>query len=416
VLDGIEECDDGNTISGDGCSVSCQLERGGDPCAGVIPSDDSTLDAVRIASGLTRPIGIAADGRDPRRLYVLEARGTVLLLLDGVLQPSPFLEFPAGKVGGGGEQGLLGLAFHPDYEDNGIFFVNYTRANGDTVISRLRRNPLDPDDALESSEEVLLVVAQPFSNHNGGHLAFGPDDYLYIGLGDGGGGGDPLEAAQSDTTVLGKMLRMDVDSPSPPHAYGIPATNPNAAAGFPLGLIWAKGLRNPWRYSFDRANGDLYIADVGQGVREEVSVQPASSTGGENYGWDIFEGTSCHEPAPFPACPNPPLGFTVPVHEYAHSGPAPTGCSITGGVVYRGCSMPNLHGSYFYADFCSNFVRSFEWTGGPGVANDRDWTADLAPGGGIAINSISSFGEDARGELYIVDIGGEVFRIVPGDS
>jgi hypothetical protein len=230
-------------------------------------------------------------------------------------------------------------------------------------------------------------------------------------MGDGGGGGDPLEAGQDDTTLLAKMLRLDVDVETPPY-HAVPPSNPNAGAGTPLGLIWAKGLRNPWRFSFDRATGDLYIADVGQSAAEEVDYQPAASTGGENYGWDIFEGSLCYEPLPlFPVCPSPPTGYTMPVLEYGHVFFA---CSITGGFVYQGCRLPDLRGTYFYADLCADFIRTFQGVSGGMAQNLADRTADLAPGGGVTIDTITSFGEDARGELYIADYTGEIFMIVPG--
>jgi len=249
---------------------------------------------------------------------------------------------------------------------------------------------------------VLLVVEQPAGNHNGGQIAFGPDGLLYVGTGDGGGGGDPFETAQDDTSLLGKILRLDVDTDTPPY-YSVPAANPRAAAGAPLGLVWAKGVRNPWRFSFDRETGDLYVGDVGQGKIEEIDFQPASSAGGENYGWDIFEGTSCHEPAPDEACPAPATGFTEPIVEYPHA----DGCSVTGGFAYRGCALPTLHGTYFYADFCTAFVRTFEVFGGTPILQ-----ADVTSAFG-GIRRISAFGEDARGELYVVSLDGTVRKMIP---
>jgi cysteine-rich repeat protein len=404
-----EQCDDGNTEDGDGCDSSCQFEGGGDLCAGVPQSSGTAIRSEVVASGLSGPVQVIAPPGDVDRIFIVEKAGRIRILRDGALLPTPFLNVTS-KVSGGFEQGLLSMAFHPSYAGNGRFFVNYTNTSGNTVIARYVVSG-DPDIADAASETILLTVAQPFANHNGGQLAFAPDGTLYAGMGDGGSGGDPLENGQSDTTVHGKMLRMNVDVETPPY-YAVPPTNPNPGAGAPLGLIWAKGLRNPWRFSFDRLNGDLVIADVGQNAREEINLQRASSAGGENYGWDIFEGTLCFDPEPHdPACPSPPTGFTMPIHEYSHSGGA---CSITGGFVYRGCAMPDLHGTYFYADWCAGFIRTFTISAGGAAQNHADRTIDLGPGGGLSINNPTAFGEDARGEIYVCDQGGgEVFKIVP---
>jgi len=409
TLEAPEECDDGGNLGGDGCSGNCQLEDTTALCTGLVPTPGTALAAVRVASGLTQPVHVTAPRLDPNRVFIVEQPGTVRVLKNGVLSPTPFLDIGA-LVGCCGERGLLSLAFHPDYETNGRFFVDYTDKTGNTVVARYERSASDPDVTDPSSAKVLLTVVQPFSNHNGGQLAFGPDGYLYVGLGDGGGAGDPQENAQDDARLLGKILRMDVDlavDASP--YYEVPASNPNAGAGAPLGLIWDKGLRNPWRFSFDRQTGDLYIGDVGQNAWEEIDFEPAGAVGGINYGWDVFEGDGhCYEPDPAPSCPDPPSGFTMPVHEYDHG----EGCSITGGFVYRGCAMPDLRGTYFYGDYCTAFVRTLAVVAGAAQLQ-ADRTAELAPGGGVTIDSISSFGEDARGELYIADLGGEVFKIVP---
>jgi glucose/arabinose dehydrogenase len=369
----------------------------------------TAIDAQLVAVGLRGgPVHVHAPPLDPSRLFIVERTGYILLLKNGTLPLTTFLDIDA-KVGSDfSEQGLLSMAFHPDYEHNGRFFVNYTNNSGDSVIARYQVSA-NADVADRNSEKILRIIDRPADNHNGGQLAFAPDGSLYFGMGDSGGGGDPAEAAQSEESLLGKLLRFDVDVETPPY-YVVPASNPNAAAGDPLGLLWAKGLRNPWRFSFDRANGDLYIGDVGQGEKEEIDYQPAASSTLINYGWDVYEGTSCFEPSPTP-CPTPPPGFTSPVHEYSHA----AGCSVTGGFVYRGCALPALRGRYFYADFCTNFIRTFRLVNG--VAQDhQDHAADLALPGVPAINSISSFGEDARGELYITDLSGEVFKIVPQAS
>ncbi len=410
IVEGSEECDDGDTDDGDGCSATCQLENTSAICAGVPTAGGTDLDSVLVASGLASPVHLTAPPLDPNRLFIVEQPGRIRIIKNGSLLATPFLAIEGPVGSGGSEQGLLGLAFHPDYETNGRFFVDYTNNAGDTVIARYEVSG-DPDDADEGSEEILLTIDQPFANHNGGQLAFGPDGFLYVGMGDGGSGGDPFEAGQDDGTLLAKLLRLDVDVDTAPF-YAVPPTNPDAGAGDPLGLIWAKGLRNPWRFSFDRANGDLYTGDVGQSAREEVDYQPGTSGGGENYGWNVFEGNLCSDPEPdFLDCPADPegAGFTMPILEYDHG----EGCSITGGFVYRGCAMPDLHGTYFYGDYCTAFVRTFTVVGG--VAQDEDdRTADVAPGGGLSIDNISSFGEDARGEVYVVDHDGDVFRIVPG--
>ncbi len=400
-----EECDDGNRAGGDGCSADCDLEPGGNPCAGVAPVPGTALTAVRIAAGLDQPLHVTAPRLDPHRVFVVEQPGRIRILVDGGVLPTAFLDI-ASRVSCCTERGLLGLAFHPDFERNGRFFVDYTNRSGDTVISRFEvgndRNRVDP-----ATERILLTIDQPFANHNGGQVAFGPDGYLYVGMGDGGFGGDPNEVAQDDASLLGKLLRLDVDVDEAPY-YAVPPSNPRADRGMPLGLIWAKGLRNPWRFSFDRLLGDLYIGDVGQQRFEEIDVQPAASTGGENYGWDVFEGDACYDPPPLPECPNPADGFTAPVLTYGRT----DGFSVTGGFVYRGCALPDLRGTYFYGDYGTAFIRSFVLAEGRASAQ-HDWTAEVAPGGGLSIREISSFGEDARGELYVVDLGGEVFKLVP---
>lgn len=410
LAEGEEECDDGGTVGGDGCSATCQLENTSAVCAGVPTVSGTALASVRVASGLTRPVHVTAPPLDPHRLFIVEQNGLVKILKRGTLLPTPFLDIRS-RVSCCGERGLLSLAFHPDYESNGYFFVNYTNTAGDTEVRRFAVSA-DPDRADPASSTLVIAIAQDFGNHNGGQIAFGPDGYLYIGLGDGGSGGDPLERAQDPMQLLGKMLRLDVNVPP----YAVPPSNPFVGNPAARDEIWALGLRNPWRFAFDRGTGDLYIADVGQNAWEEVHVQPAASGGGENYGWDVFEGNACYEPTP-PAtsCPSPPVGFTFPVLVYDHS----VGCSITGGHVYRGCRMPDLRGTYFYSDFCTPFVKTFRGVSGGVAQNPGDVTADIAPGGGLSIGGLSSFGEDARGELYLVDYGGgaagqgEVYRLVP---
>jgi len=390
IAEGTEECDDGNVMSGDGCSATCQLENTSAVCAGVSTVAGTAIHSVRIAAGLEKPTAVTAPRLDPNRVFVVEQPGRIRVIKSDVLQTTPFLSIE-GKVSCCGERGLLSVAFPPDYESSGFFFVNYTNNAGDTVIARYNASG-DPDVADGASEHILTTIAQPFANHNGGDNVFGPDGFLYVGMGDGGSAGDPGNRAQNDASLLGKLLRID------PVSETI--------------QIWAKGLRNPWRFSFDLGTGDLYIADVGQDSWEEVDFQPAPAVAGVDYGWHIMEGRHCFNPPS--GCDQ--TGLTLPVLEYDHS----NGCSITGGFVYRGCRMPDLRGTYFYSDYCTPFIRTFRGVSGGNAQNLGDRTADLAPGGGLAIDSVTSFGEDARGELYIADYGaggtsdGEIYKIVPG--
>jgi hypothetical protein len=363
---------------------------------------------VRVASDLSRPLFVTAPPGDPR-LFIVQQNGRVRILRNGTVLETDFLNVSTlleGSPSGFDERGLLGLAFAPDYDQSGVFYVNYTRfSDSRTFIERYQASA-DPNEADAGSGESVLEIQQPFSNHNGGHLAFGPDGMLYIGLGDGGGAGDPQENAQDDGTLLGKMLRIDV-SGGPGTTYTVPSDNPFVGAGDPLDEIWAKGLRNPYRYSFDRSTGDLYIGDVGQNSREEVDVQPSTSTGGENYGWDIMEGSICFEP--MTGCNM--SGLVLPVDDYAHVNGR---CSVTGGYVYRG-SITEIQGRYFFGDFCTAQIWTLVWDGGGGFTSLQDRTAELVPDVG-SIGGIAGFGEDGSGELYIVDRGsgsnGEVFKIV----
>ena len=341
--------------------------------------------------GLESPLGIAHAGDGSGRLFVVEKPGRIRIVVGTALVAAPFLDI-AGRVGStSSEQGLLGLAFHPKYAHNGLFFVNYTDLQGDTVLSHFAVGA-DPGRADPASEVVLLTVDQPAANHNGGHLAFGPDGYLYVGLGDGGGAGDRYGNGQNPSTLLGKMLRLDVDGGQP---YAVPPDNPFVTRPDARKEIWAIGLRNPWRYSFDRLTGDLYIADVGQDLYEEIDFQPASSQGGQNYGWPIMEGMHCYPEKQ--ACDR--SGLTLPVAEYDHS----QGCSVTGGYVYRGQQFPALSGIYVFGDYCSGRI----W----GAARDSQGQWRMAELQQVGVQ-LSSFGEDETGELYLVDMrSGELFKI-----
>jgi glucose/arabinose dehydrogenase len=371
---------------------------------------EQPLRTVRITGGLSSPLGLTAPSNDPTRLYVIQRGGQIRIIRNGVLQPTQFLNISTLVSMSGIEQGLLGLAFHPDFASNRFFYVNYTRA-GDGATMVVRYTALNPDIADPGSAVTVIgPIAQPEANHNGGNMMFGPDGKLYIATGDGGGSNDPHGAfgnAQYGLSLLGKILRLDVDIPFP-HK---PADNPFVGNPFFRDEIWAYGLRNPWRFSFDRLTGDMYIADVGQEAREEVSFQPASSAGGENYGWRCMEGSLCTGLTGGVNCVCFAPNVKMPIYEYSHGG---GNCAITGGFVYRGCAIPDLRGTYFFADFCSNQIWTCRYDGTLKEFTNR--TVELAPRGGSSLTFISSFGEDAAGELYIVVLGGEVFKIVPASD
>jgi glucose/arabinose dehydrogenase len=352
--------------------------------------DTARYQWVQYASGLTRPVGLENAGDGSGRLFALEQPGVIRVIRDGQLLERPFLDIRNQVGSQASEQGLLGLSFHPDYPQNGYFFVNYTDRGGDTAISRFRVSA-DPDLADPATETRLMTIRQPYGNHNGGVVKFGPDGYLYLGLGDGGSGGDPQNYGQSRNTLLGKILRIDIDSGDP---YAIPGSNPFAnGEGAPE--IWAYGLRNPWRLSFDRVTADMFIADVGQNAWEEVNFQPASSPGGENYGWKIMEGLVCYGAS---TCDT--SGLVMPVHVY------PTrqqgNCSVTGGYVYRGSSLPDFYGVYIFGDYCSGRV----WGLLPGSGDSWEHALLFETGA-----SLTSFGEDENGEIYLVNHRGEILRL-----
>jgi glucose/arabinose dehydrogenase len=360
--------------------------------AGPPVTGPARLMASKVVSGLDRPLDLQSVSSDRERLYVVEQGGRIRVIRDGQLQATPFLDV-SGRISAGGERGLLGLAFHPQFASNHRFFVNYTDPKGDTRIAEFQA--LSADQADPTSERLLLTVQQPFSNHNGGGLAFGADGKLYAGLGDGGSGGDPQGNGQNLASFLGKLLRMDVDVGDP---YGNPPDNPFVGVNGARHAIWAYGLRNPFRFAFDRETDDLYIGDVGQSSWEEVDFAKAPRAGGENYGWNVMEGTQCYRPRT--GCKT--TGLTLPVYDYGHG----DGCSITAGVVYRGCRMPELAGTFFFGDYCRGFVRSLRVVEGQ-ATEVRDWP-ELTE-----IHNISSFGLDADGEMYVVDYWGTVFRLDP---
>ena len=355
--------------------------------------------ATLVANGLSAPIALDSPPGDTSRIVVARQNGVIRLIKDGTLVATPFLDASALTVGSG-ERGLLGIAFHPDYTTNGKFYISYTNTGGSSVVRQYLRDGGNPDIIDPASFTTIFgPLSQPFSNHNGGCIRFGADGKLYYGLGDGGSGNDPGNRAQTPSTPLGKMLRFDVDLPFP----HVPADNPFINTPGTDPLIWALGVRNPWRFSFDRLTGDMWMGDVGQNAREEINFQPAASAGGENYGWRCMEGFNCTGLSGC-VCNSPSL--TLPVHQYTTG----SNCAVTGGYRYRGSLMPSLVGHYFFADYCSGRIWTFlpNANGTPnGPVVER--TAQFAiPGSEL----IPSFGEDANGELYVCDSsGGEIWRL-----
>jgi glucose/arabinose dehydrogenase len=361
----------------------------------------ATLTTVRVAQGLSGPVFVTAPPGDMSRLFIVEfTTGQIKILKSGSVLSTPFLDIGS-LVTDNTNFGLLGMAFHPNYQSNGYFYLQYVNNALQPTVARYTVSG-DPDVANAGSGTTIIQLSA-IVDHQGGTVAFGPDGYLYVAFGDGQAT-DPSNNAQNDGDLHGKMLRLDVDGGTP---YAIPPSNPFVGAGNPLDEIWAKGFRNPFRFSFDRLTGDLYIGDVGQSAREEVDFQPVSSGGGENYGWRLKEGSVCFNPPS--GCD--PGGLTAPIHEYPHSGSFCTG-SVTGGSVYRGHALRGLQGTYFFADFCLEKIWSFRYDG-ISVSQLTDRTAELAPFDGSSIDLPTAIGEDAAGELYIVDIGGEIFKIVP---
>jgi glucose/arabinose dehydrogenase len=357
--------------------------------------DAANVRLTEIADGFTRPLYVTHAGDGSSRLFVLEQGGRIWILQDEQRLDVPFLDLtnlvsPDANSFGYTERGLLGLAFAPDYATSGVFYVNYTDRAGDSIVARYRVSA-DANVADSTSAETLLMVDQPYANHNGGHLAFGPDGYLYIGFGDGGSQGDPQGNGQRLDTLLGKLLRIDVSGET---GYIIPADNPFVDTPGALPEIWAYGMRNPWRFSFDRVTSDLYIGDVGGSAWEEINFQPADSAGGENYGWSLFEANQARAAAGTD-------GLTMPIAEYSHS----EGVSVTGGYVYRGESIPDLQGIYLYGDFGFGTIWA-TWRDASGAWQSSVYIANSG-------QVISSFGEDEAGELYLVNYSGMVMRFDP---
>lgn len=357
------------------------------------PQDDLVLNFIPIATGISSPTTITHAGDGSNRIFLAQQTGIIRVVSNANLLATPFLDI-SNRLVSGGERGLLGLAFPPDFAAKGYFYLNYTRSgDGATVVSRFFVSADNPDIADAESEQILLEVNQPFANHNGGQLAFGPDGYLYIGLGDGGSANDPQGNSQNPATLLGKLLRIDVEAGVAP--YRIPDDNPFVNVAGVLDEIWASGLRNPWCFSFDRLSGDLYVADVGQNRWEEINFQPAGTGGGANYGWNILEGPDCLDSVG--GCVEP-AGYAAPVVFYDHD----LGCSVTGGYVYRDPANALLQGRYLYGDFCSGRIWALQRSGNVWEQTLLDQTP----------YSISVFGEDEAGRLYVADYAtGTIYRL-----
>ena len=367
-----------------GCDSGGSLAEPGPPVEGVRLEE--------VVSDLERPVDIASPPDDDR-LFVLEQPGRIRIIRDGNVLPEPFLDITSRVGSSGNEQGLLGIAFHPDYASNGHFYINFTDTGGDTRIERYRVSADNPDRADAGSAYLIIGYEQPHRNHNGGQLLFGPDGMLYIPTGDGGSGGDPDGHGQNLESLLGKMLRIDVDGGDP---YAIPRDNPFVGRSDVRPEIWAYGLRNPWRVAFDAPDNLLYIADVGQNAYEEVSVVEADE-GGLNFGWNIMEGSHCFEPRIL--CSRD--GLVLPVIEYPRS----QGISITGGYVYRGEAIPELRGRYLYADFGQSWIRALRYQGA-GAVDDSELEMD-------GVNQITTFGVDRHGEMYVATLTGTIYKFVP---
>ena len=412
--------DDGNGGNGDGGpDDGDDGGGGGGPDAAQAdcePVSGTNLGLHLVTENVEEPVLVTAPPGDPR-LFIIEKHGRIRVFKNGALLDAPFLDIDSrvGSAEAPNERGLLGLVFHPDYANNGRFFVYFTETDtGDDLVREFHVGD-DPDIADAESETEILTIDDPYANHNGGMMAFGDDGFLYIGTGDGGLGGDPQDRAQNNQSLLGKMLRIDVDNGSP---YSIPDDNPFVGDGGGVKEeIFMMGLRNPWRWSFDRQTGDMYIGDVGQGAWEEVDVVPVADQNGANLGWDEVEGMVCfndQEPVADPDCTL--ANYTAPVTVYENP-PGDDSRSITGGYVYRGSCYPDLVGTYFYGDYVTDQVWTFKYSGGDATAQ-QEVTGDLDPDG--VIDGLSSFGQDAYGELYVVSLrplnaglaAGAIYKIV----
>ena len=384
----------------------------------LLQAEEPSLSSTLIADGFKKPLFITSHPENSKFLYVVEQAGKIIIINNGKKLDEPFLDITDRVVRPGrpgDERGLLGFAFHPDYAKNKKFYVNYINDDGFTIVSEFSAQSNLKANSL--SERTVFNLKQPYGNHNGGHMQFGPDNYLYISIGDGGKRGDPLNAGQDLNTLFGKILRIDVNKVP----YGIPKSNPYYGQKNKRGEIWAWGFRNVWRFSFDRKIGDIYYGDVGQNKWEEINYEPYNSKGGNNYGWRIMEASKCYNPEK--NCDE--KGLTLPIHEYPNDanymvvlgGGSQTnsdGCSVTGGYVYRGSKIKGLNGYYIFGDYCSGNIWTFK------VINDKatsltNRTKEINLGNGEFTTYISSFGEDADGELYIVEYNGGIYKIDQGD-
>lgn len=358
------------------------------------------LETELFVQGINTPVDLTFAPGDSTRVFIVQRGGQIRVVENGVLLATPFLNIDPAVLSGG-ERGLLGLAFHPDYQNNGRFFVNFTNNSGDTRIAEYA-GTADPNVASNTLVQFIAQIPQDFSNHNGGCVRFGPDGMLYVGMGDGGSGNDPNNRAQDGGSLLGKMLRYDVDLAAP----FIPADNPFVGISLFRDEIWQYGMRNPWRFTFDRDTGDMWIGDVGQGQREEIDFIPAGAVAGQNFGWRCKEGTRC---TGLTGCSCSDGTLIDPIQEYSHTG---GNCSVTGGMIYRGGDIPSLDGTYFYADYCSSQIWSLQYDGTQ-VTNFQNRTAELDPAGTANISAITAFGEDHDGEVYILTQSGRIWKIIP---
>ncbi len=375
----------------------------------------ATLSSKLIADGFKKPLFVTSHPEDANLLYVVEQGGRIKIINNGKAAVTPFLDIDKRVVNPnrpGDERGLLGFAFHPNYAKNGKFYVNYMNNDGYTVVSEFSVKSNKKAD--HTSERILFDLEQPYRNHNGGHMEFGPDGYLYISIGDGGKAGDPLNAGQDLNTLFGKVIRIDVNT----HPYGIPESNPYYGQKDKRGEVWAWGFRNVWRFSFDRKTGDIYYGDVGQNKWEEVNYEPAGSPSGVNYGWRLMEASHCYNPKN--NCPKD--GLTMPIIEYPNdanymvvlgggSQEDAEGCSVTGGYVYRGKEITGLQGYYLFGDYCSGNIWTFKVLNGKAVEFENR-TEEINLANGEFTTYISSFGEDANGELYIVEYNGGIYKLI----
>ena len=379
---------------------------------------EERLSSILIADGFEKPVFVTSYPNDAKLLYVVEQAGVIKVIKNGDKIKQPFFDINNNVVNPsrpGDERGLLGFAFHPKHITNGKFYINYMNNDGYTIVSEfLVNSKLNAD---HNSERILLKLKQPYRNHNGGDIQFGPDGYLYISIGDGGKAGDPLNAGQDLNTLLGKIIRINVDQ----EPYGIPKSNPYYGQKDKRSEIWAWGLRNVWRFSFDKKTGDIYYGDVGQNKWEEINFEPASSNGGINYGWRIMEANHCYDPKE--NCPQ--KGLTKPIIEYPNdanymvilgggSQADAEGCSVTGGYVYRGKNIKSMQGQYIFGDYCSGNIWTFKVVNGK-ATNFINRTEEINIGNGEFTTYISSFGQDSDGELYIVDYNGGIYKLIESD-